>query len=63
MAYLNKDIMSEIYRFQIDYNCFSYSRLVEQKRFHSFERCGFSGFQEVVCCPTNSITQVNKFGR
>ncbi|CAH0585815.1 unnamed protein product [Chrysodeixis includens] len=31
---------------------------IRNKKFHSFERCGFSGFEEVVCCPHTE----NKFG-
>lgn len=31
---------------------------ITNKRFHEFRRCGFSGFEEVVCCPRTST----KFG-
>ncbi|XP_028042987.1 proclotting enzyme-like [Bombyx mandarina] len=32
---------------------------IKNKRFQPFQRCGFRGFQEIVCCPTT----VDKFGQ
>ncbi|XP_075978217.1 trypsin-7-like [Anticarsia gemmatalis] len=38
--------------------CEAAMKAIRNKKFHQFERCGFSGFEEVVCCPQTS----NKIG-
>ncbi|XP_059045033.1 serine protease snake-like [Achroia grisella] len=39
-------------------NCEVAIRSIKNKNYHSFERCGFSGYTEIVCCPHTT----DKFG-
>ncbi|KAG6440698.1 hypothetical protein O3G_MSEX001385 [Manduca sexta] len=39
-------------------DCPAAIRAIKNKRFHEFQRCGFDGFQEIVCCPLTT----DKFG-
>ncbi|CAG4956208.1 unnamed protein product [Colias eurytheme] len=40
--------------------CFEAIRAIQERESHNFQRCGFSGLTEIVCCPSDRYTLIHK---
>ncbi|XP_038209891.1 serine protease persephone-like [Zerene cesonia] len=40
--------------------CFEAISAIQRRESHSFQRCGFSGLTEIVCCPSDRYTLIHK---